>query len=326
MKFRTAITDLLGIEYPIIQGGLHRLGIEPLVSAVSDAGGLGLLTAGSYPSKKEMIQDIELVRSRTDKPFGVNLAIGIRRPMDDFVDGAIEAGIQIVFTSGYSPVQYMEQFKNAGIKVIHVVPSLKYAKKAEELGCDAVVVVGFECGGHPGLDEVSSLVLLPEVVQELTIPVIAAGGFVDGKGLLAALSMGAQAVQMGTRFVMTEECPLHPSIKAELMNAGSHDTMIIKRSIKKTNRVYRSAAAIKVEKLEKSGAGIEVLLPMIGGEAYEKMLTSGDVHSGILSIGEGIGRIDTCKSARTVIEDIMKEAEESFKQINMYAHTSTGTL
>lgn len=318
MMFKTAVTELLGIEYPIIQGGLQGIGIEPLVSAVSEAGGLGLLTAGSYASTKEFYQDIEMVRKKTTKPFGVNLALGIRRPMDEFVEALVNAEVGIVFTSGYSPVQYMEQFKQAGITVVHVVPSVKFAKKAEELGCDAVVIVGFECGGHPGLDEVSTLSLVPQVVEAVKIPVIAAGGLIDGKGVVTALALGAGAVQMGTRFVMTQECPLPDPIKTKLLKAGLNDTVIIKRTINKPNRVYNNAAAKNVLELERKGAGINELMPYIGGEMYQKMLSTGNSEIGILSIGQAIGRINSCESVQDVISAIMKESREVLGQLNGY--------
>lgn len=318
MMFKTAVTELLAIEYPIIQGGLQGLGIEPLVSAVSEAGGLGLLTAGSYASTKEFYQDIEMVRKKTTKPFGVNLALGIRRPMDEFVEAVVNAEVSIVFTSGYSPVQYMEQFKQAGITVVHVVPSVKFAKKAEELGCDAVVIVGFECGGHPGLDEVSTLRLVPQVVEAVKIPVIAAGGLTDGKGLVTALALGAGAVQMGTRFVMTKECPLPEAIKTKLLRAGTSDTVIIKRSINKPNRVYNNTAAKSVLELERKGAGINELMPYIGGEAYQKMLSTGNSEIGILSIGQAIGQINSCESVQDVITSIMEESCEVLRQLNGY--------
>jgi len=317
--FKTAITELLAIKYPIIQGGLQGLGIEPLVSAVSEAGGLGLLTAGSYATNKELYEDIERVRKKTTKPFGVNLALGIRRPMDEFVEAVINAEVGIVFTSGYSPVQYMEQFKQAGITVVHVVPSVKFAKKAEELGCDAVVIVGFECGGHPGLDEVSTLSLVPQVVEAVKIPVIAAGGLIDGKGLVSALALGASAVQMGTRFVMTKECPLPDPIKTELLKAGMNETVIVKRSINKPNRVFRNAAAKRVLELESQGAGLTELMPFIGGEAYQRMLTTGNTDIGILSIGQAIGRIDSCESVQDVITTIMEESRAVLRQLNGYA-------
>lgn len=316
MPFQTDITKLLGIKYPIIQGGLQGLGCEPLVSAVSAAGGLGLITAGTYSTKKEMIDDIEHVRKKTSNPFGVNLAIGIRKPMDEYVEGVIETGVNIVFTSGYSPAKFMDQLKKAGVKVIHVVPSVKFAKKAEELGCDGVVIVGYECGGHPGVDEITSLVMIPKVVESVSIPVIAAGGFSDGKGLVAALSLGAQGIQMGTRFVMSQESPLPETIKEQLRSASMNDTLIIKRSINKPNRVYKNEAALKVLELEGENAKVEELLPLMGGEAYKKLLNDGDINAGVLSIGQIIGRINQYPSVKEIIEGIVTEADTIITKMN----------
>ena len=315
MVNNTRVTELLGIQYPIIQGGLQGLGKYPLVSAVSNAGGLGLITAGSYPSKIEMIEDIQRTREDTDRPFGVNIAIGIRRPMDEFVEGVIESGVKIVFTSGYSPAKYIDQFKQDGIKVFHVISSVKHAIKAQELGCDGVVAVGFECGGHPGVNEISSKILLKQVLQSVDIPVIAAGGFTDGEGLVSALALGAEGIQMGTRFVMTHECPLHPDVKDILLKANSTDTTIIKRSIGKPNRVYNSLTAQKVIELEHSGAQVNELLPYIGGEAYQNLIDLGDINSGVISLGQGIGSIDKIISAEQVIKNTMKEAEKTLERL-----------
>ncbi|MCS0671261.1 nitronate monooxygenase family protein [Cytobacillus firmus] len=318
MAIQTDITKLLGIKYPIIQGGLQGLGREPLVSAVSEAGCLGLITAGTYPSKKEMIDDIELVRKKTNKPFGVNLSIGIRKPMDEYVEGVIESGVNIVFTSGNSPAKFMDPLKKAGVKVVHVVPSVRFARKAEELGCDAVVIVGYECGGHPGADEVTSMVKIPQVVESVNIPVIAAGGFNDGRGLIAALSLGAQGIQMGTRFVMSQESPLPEKIKETLTNANITDTLVIKRSINKPNRVYKNKAALKVLELEDQNAKIEELLPIIGGEAYKVLIDEGDINAGVLSIGQVIGRINQYPSVQEIIDGIIIEAESVIKKMNQF--------
>jgi len=322
----TEITKLLKIRYPIIQGGLYGIGIEPLVSAVSEAGGLGLITASSYPSKSEMIKDIERVRMRTKNPFGVNISIGIRNPMDEFVDGICESGVPIVFTSGYSPEKYIRQLKKQNITVIHVVPNLKFAKKAESIGCDAVVAVGYECGGHPGLEETSTMHLIPQLVDELKIPVIAAGGIYDGRGLAAALSLGADGVQMGTRFVMTEESPLHTDIKSIFKLAGTNDTTIIKKTLGKPARVFNSEAAKKVLRLESKGCRIEELLEIIGGESYHEMLETGDINKGVISLGKCIAYIDDIISVKSLIETVIEEAEKSFARINKLDMTNEKRL
>ncbi len=314
--FQTRITEMFNIKYPIIQGGLHGLGTSKLVSAVSDAGALGLITAGSYESKKEMQDDIEQVRCKTDQPFGVNIAIGIRRPMDEFIEGVIESQVPIVFTSGSNPEKYMEQLKANNIKVVHVVPSLRFAKKAEKLGCDAVVALGYECGGHPGLEDTTSLVLLPKVVKELSIPVIGAGGFSDGDGLLAALSLGADGVQMGTRFLGVKENPLHENVKEHLLSLQSSDTTLIKRSIKKPARVMKSEVTDQVLSLESEGAPIEQLLPYIGGEVYKQLVYEGDMNKGVMSLGQSVDSINEILPVKELIENIMKEAEERLRLIS----------
>ncbi|SEA80464.1 nitronate monooxygenase [Thalassobacillus cyri] len=314
--FQTKITELFQIEYPIIQGGLQGLGTSPLVTAVSQAGGLGLITAGSYPDKKAMLSDIEQVRANTDKPFGVNIAIGIRRPMDEFVEGVIEGGVPIVFTSGANPEKYMKKLKQAGIKVVHVVPSLRFAKKAEKIGCDAVVALGYECGGHPGLNDTTSMVITPRIAKELSIPVIAAGGFSDGKGLLAALSLGAEGIQMGTRFLAVRENPIHDKIKNRLIELEATDTSIIKRSINKPARVMKTEVSKKINELENQGCTVEQLLPYIGGEAYKALIEKGDVNQGVISLGQVVDAIDSILPVSDLINEIVKEAKDELYRLN----------
>ncbi|MGW8428341.1 NAD(P)H-dependent flavin oxidoreductase [Peribacillus simplex] len=315
-KLRNRITELLGVQYPIIQGGLHQLGRSQLVTAVAEAGAFGLITASSYDNKVEMQEDIERVRKKTKKPFGVNMSIGIRNNTEQFVDGIIESGISIVFTSGYSPEKYMKQFRDNNVKVIHVVPSIQYAKKAEELGCSGVVAVGKECGGHPGRNAYSTLHLMPEIIKSVSVPVIAAGGFYDGKGLAIAQILGCEAVQYGTRFVMTQESPLHQNIKQLFLKASRENTLIIKESIGKPNRVYQSIIAEKVLELEKNNAPIEKLLPYIGGEAYKKMLETGDINHGVISVGECIGFINDIPTVDDLIKRIMHEYRYSIEGLN----------
>ncbi|OLO28668.1 nitronate monooxygenase [Alkalihalophilus pseudofirmus] len=311
--FRTKITEMFGIKYPVIQGGLQGLGTSPLVAAVSKAGALGLITAGSYKDKQEMKKDIQCVRQQTSAPFGVNIAIGIRREMDEFIDGVIEERVPIVFTSGSNPEKYMSRLKAAGVKVIHVVPSVKFAKKAEAIGCDAVVIVGYECGGHPGLADNTSLTLIPKVVQELSIPVIAAGGFSDGKGLVAALSLGAEAVQMGTRFLATQENPVHDLVKRKIVELDETSTAIVKRSIRKPMRVMKTEVSEKVIELENHGASLEEIMPYIGGTSYKKLIEDGDLTQGVISLGQVVGMIHDIPTVQGLIKQIMTEA---FERVN----------
>ncbi|WP_436373853.1 NAD(P)H-dependent flavin oxidoreductase [Cytobacillus sp. BC1816] len=309
----TAITEMFDISYPIIQGGLQGLGTSPLVSAVSNAGGLGLITAGSFSSKEEMLEDIESARKLTSKPFGVNIALGIRKPMDEYVEGAIEARVPIVFTSGNNPEKYMESLTANGIKVVHVVPSVRFAKKAEAIGCDAVVVVGYECGGHPGKEDVTSLTLIQKAVHELSIPVIAAGGFSTGKSALAAFALGAQGVQMGTRFLASRETALHESIKDKLIKLQETDTLLVKKSIGKAMRVMKTERAMELLKKEEAGAALEEMFPYISGEAYMELIKNGNEKSGVISLGQTIGLIDEIKKTEDIIKDIVQEYEQQLE-------------
>jgi NADH:quinone reductase (non-electrogenic) len=311
----TKITKMLNIRFPIIQGGLQGLGTSALVSAVSNAGGLGLITAGSYETKQEMMQDIEVTKKLTNNPFGVNITIGIRKPMDEFVDGAIEAGVKVVFTSGNNPEKYMDKLKATGIKVIHVAPSARFAKKAESLGCDAVVVNGYECGGHPGKDDTTSLTIVQKVVNELSIPVIAAGGFSTGRSVLAAMALGADGVQMGTRFLMSSENRLHQNIKNYLMCMQETDTLMVKKSIGKKARVLKTELSVELATLEKQGATLEEIFPYISGKSYKELIEKGDVNAGIISLGQTIGLINKVKSVEEIMDEIVDDYRSQLRRL-----------
>lgn len=314
---QTSITEMFGIEYPIIQGGLQGLGTSGLVSAVSNAGGLGLITAGSYADKDDMLRDIEKTKTLTSKPFGMNAAIGIRRPMDEFIEGAIEAKIPVVFTSGNNPQQYMEQLKAHGIKVVHVAPSVKFAKKAEAIGCDAVVVVGYECGGHPGKDDITTMTLTQRAVQELSIPVIAAGGISTGKAMLSAFALGAQGVQMGTRFLTSQEIGLHPIVKDRILEMQETDTVLVKKSINKTARVMKTENALALLELEENGATLEEILPYISGESYKELIYKGDLSSGVIALGQSIGLVNEVKTVEEIFEEILREYQEQLNYLHV---------
>lgn len=309
--FKTRITELFGIDYPIVQGGLQWLGRSRLAAAVSEAGGLGLITAGSYASKGEFVADLRRARELTQKPVGVNISLGIRRQMDEFFAAAIEEQVRIVFTSGRNPEPYVSALKSAGVTLVHVVPAVRYARKAQDIGADAVVIVGFEAGGHPGMDDVGSLALLPRAVDELQIPVIAAGGFADGRGLVAALALGAEGVQMGTRFVLSEECEVHPNVKAALLAARETDTLMIERSIRNAARVLDTGTARRVLELEFRGAGIDELLPLIGGEGYVRAVEQGDLEAGVISCGQGVGLMKEVRPVGEIISSIIEEARRA---------------
>ncbi|SFB22654.1 nitronate monooxygenase [Lentibacillus halodurans] len=316
MNIHTKITELLGIKYPIIQGGLQGLGTSELSAKVSEAGGLGLITAGSFDTKEEMIHDIEKARNITNKPLGVNIATGIRKPMDQFIDGAVEADVPIVFTSGRNPEPYIEQLKNNDTIVVHVAPSIRFLKKAESIGCDAVVVNGYECGGHPGKDDVTSLTIVQKASRELSIPVIAAGGFSTGKSLLAALSLGAEGVQMGTRFLLSKESKLHPQIKQKLLCMQENDTILVKKSIGKTARVWKNERSKELADKELKGAPLDDILPYISGESYKELIVYGRTNKGVLSLGQTIGMIEEAKSVKEIIEMIIDDFKKQLEQVN----------
>lgn len=317
---QTRVTELLGIQHPIIQGGLQGLGTSELVSKVSEAGGLGLITAGSYESKEEMLADIDQVRAVTNRPFGVNIAIGIRKPMDEFVEGVVEANVPIVFTSGNNPEPYMNKLKENGTIVVHVVPNLKFARKAEELGCDAVVINGYEGGGHPGTEDTTSLILVQEVTSKISIPVIAAGGFATGKSILAALSLGAEGVQMGTRFLLSKEIILHQTIKRKLAELDIDDTTIVKKSIGKPNRVWKSNLAQELVSLEIKGASFEDIFPYISGESYKELIYKGHINKGVMSLGQTVGLVSEIQSVEEIFNQLLDEYKISLEKVNQFSY------
>lgn len=316
---KTRVTELLGIRYPIIQGGLQGLGRAELAAAVSAAGGLGLITAGCFETGDELEAEIAHARSLTGQPIGVNISIGSRRSMSDFVDRICALGIDIVFTSGQNPEPFVEQFKQHGMRWIHVAPAVRFAHKAQALGADGVVLVGFEAGGHPGMDDVALSVLVRKASSELDIPVLAAGGISDGRSMMAALAWGAEGVQLGTRFVLTGESTLHSDMKHQLLHATEHDTVMIERSLRKSRRVLRTPQAAAVLKLESQGAGFEQLRHIIGGEAYLETILGGRMDRGVLSTGQCVGLLDDVPSAGDVVRKMIAESESVLGRLNLMA-------
>lgn len=319
MGIKTRLTEMLGIQYPIIQGGLQWISLAELAAAVSNAGALGIITAATHKTKKDLQNEIRKTRDLTDKPFGVNISMLPEMTIDDltavYVETVIEEGVKVVETSGRSPEAFIQDLKAAGVKLIHKVPSVRFAKKAEAIGADAVVISGFECGGHPGMDDVTELVLLPKAAESLRIPVIAAGGIADGRGLVAALALGAEGVLLGTRFVATEESIAHPNFKKWIVTANETDTTLILRSIRNPTRVVRNAAAQKVLEMERRGASLEELLTVISGQIGRKALLEGDLDGGTFAIGQVIGLIHDIKPVAKVINDIMEEAEQVYQRL-----------
>jgi len=309
---RTQITRDLGIEHPIIQGGMMWVSQPELVAAVSNAGALGILTALTFETPEGLAEAIRQTRRLTSKPFGINLTLLptlAPKNYDGFVDVIVSEGIGIVETAGRNPVQFIEKLKGADIKVIHKCTSVRFALKAQSIGCDYVSIDGCECAGHPGEEDITSLILIPRAVDQLSIPVIASGGFADGRGLVAALALGAGAINMGTRFVATVESPVHQNVKDWLVRAAEGDTTYVLRSLRNTERVLKNSVAEKVGALEAEGAGIEKLAPLVSGKNGLKVLESGDIEAGLCTAGLCVGLVNDIPTVAQLIERIVSDAE-----------------
>lgn len=312
--FRTRITDLLGIDYPIIQGGMIHLSLAPLVAAVSNAGGLGIITSATLETPDRLREELKRTRAMTDKPFGVNINLSpSTRSMNNeaFIDVSLEEGVRIFETSGRSPEPLMERFRAGGAIVIHKAPGgVRFAVTAEEMGCDAVAIIGAECGGHPGPDDTSSLVLVPATVASVKIPVIAGGGFADAAGLVTALALGADGVMMGTRFMATQECPAHPRFKQWLVDSSETDTLVTQRSIRAPSRNLRNGPALRVRDMEGQGTTLEELLPITSGQNSAKVYFDGDLEAGLVECGQVVGIIHDVPTVKEVIDGIVAGARD----------------
>lgn len=312
---KTRITELFGIEHPIVQGGMHCVGYAELAAAVSEAGGLGLITALTIGSPDKLAAEIERCRAMTDKPFGVNLTfLPSVTPPDypGYVRAIIAGGVTVVETAGNNPQQAVEPLKAAGVKVIHKCTSVRHALKAQSIGCDAVSVDGFECGGHPGEDDVPNMILLPRAADELDIPFIASGGMADGRSLAAALAMGAEGINMGTRFVATQEAPVHPNVKAAIVAASELDTRLVMRPLRNTERVLTNVAVERlIEKERALGSAITFadIAPEVAG-VYPRIMKDGEMDAGAWSCGMVAGLINDIPTVRELIERTVAEAEE----------------
>ncbi len=309
---------MFGCRYPVIQGGLGYWSDAELAAAVCNAGGLGVITSFPFEDKKELRKEIQKAKKLTEKPFGVNINLfPASRPAanEEVVEIVIEEGVAFVETSGRSPEAYLEKLHQAGVKVIHKVPGTQYARHAEKIGVDAVTVVGFEGGGHPGMGEVTTLVLVPATKKQVKIPIIAAGGIASGAGLLAALALGAEGVTVGTRFLTTKESPLHHAVKERLLKAKETETMIIDRSIKSARRVLRNPAAERVLGMQQIGASLDEQLAVMGGQASRVFLDKGDLEHGVISCGQSIGLIDDAPTVKEVMERIAAEAFDAWDSL-----------
>jgi nitronate monooxygenase len=311
---KTRITELFGIERPLVQGGLMWIARAELTSAVANAGGIGFMTALTFPDADALRAEIRKCREMTDKPFGVNLTFLPTLSAPDYpayIDVCIEEGVKFIETAGRNPEPYMAQIKSAGIKVVHKCTSVRHAIKAEKIGCDVVSIDGFEAAGHPGEDDVTSLILIPLTRDAISIPVIASGGFADGRGLVGALGLGADGMNMGTRFVATKEAPVHDNVKQALVDHGERDTRLVMRTLRNTERVLHNKTVDKVLEIESKGdTKIEDIVPYVSGLVGKEMLEDGDVEKGVLSAGQCMGFIRDIPTCRELLDRIMAEAKE----------------
>ena len=310
---KTRLTELLGIEAPIICGGMMRVGTADLAAAASNAGALGVMTALTQPTPDGLEAEIARCRSLTDKPFGVNLTVGVVASeinYDDYVNVIIESGVKIVETAGRSPEPFMDRFKEAGIKVIHKCVAVRHALKAERIGVDVVSIDGFECAGHPGEQDVGGLVLFPAATQALSIPVVASGGIADGRGLAAALALGCEGINMGTRFLVTKEAPIHEGIKQKVVEMDENQTRLIFRSYKNTARVYRNSIADKVAEIEAAGGEFKDVHHLVSGANQEKAWSTGDIEAGMVTAGMSGAMIHDIPSCEELVRTIVADAEQ----------------
>lgn len=312
---KTRITEIFGIEHPIIQGGMHMVGYAELASAVSNAGGLGIITGLTQRTPADLAREIARCRDMTDRPFGVNLTFLPTVNSPDYpglIDAIVKGGVKIVETAGNNPQRYLPSLKEAGIRVIHKCTSVRHALKAESIGCDAVSVDGFECGGHPGEDDIPNMILLPRAADELKIPFVASGGMADGRSLVAALALGADGMNMGTRFLATREAPVHDNVKAAIVRADERDTRLIMRPLRNTERVLANPAVERVLATERR-LGDRLRFEDIAEEVvgvYGAVMKDGRPEAGAWSCGMVAGLIDDIPTVKDLIDRIMAEARE----------------
>ena len=316
---KTQITEMFGIQHPIIQGGMHYVGFAELAAAVSNAGGLGIITGLTQRTPELLAGEIKRCREMTDKPFGVNLTFLPILTSPDYpgnIRAIIDGGIKVVETAGNNPQKWLPALHEAGIKVIHKCTSVRHSLKAEAIGCDAVSVDGFECGGHPGEDDIPNFILLPRAADELKIPFVASGGMADGRSLVAALALGAQGMNMGTRFIATQEAPVHENVKQAIVAASELDTRLVMRPLRNTERVLRNAAVDRLLAKEKAlGASLkfEDIIPEVAG-VYPKIMLEGTLDAGAWSCGMVAGLIHDIPTCQQLIDRIMAEAESLIRQ------------
>lgn len=315
---KTKITELFGIEHPIIQGGMHFVGFAELAAAVSNAGGLGIITGLTQGTPEKLEAEIKKCQALTDKPFGVNLTFLPSLTPPDYpglIEVIIKTGVKIVETAGRNPAVYMPAMKEAGIKIIHKCTSVRHSLKAQDIGCDAVSVDGFECGGHPGEDDIPNFILLPRAADELDIPFVASGGMADARSLVAAMALGAEGMNMGTRFIATQDAPVHDNVKQAIVNASELDTRLIMRSLTNTERVLNNPAVESLLAKEKAlgdDLKFEDIVDEVAG-VYPKVMINGEPEAGAWSCGMVAGLISDVPTVQELIDTIMAEADEIIK-------------
>jgi nitronate monooxygenase len=315
---KTKITELFGIEHPIIQGGMHFVGFAELAAAVSNAGGLGIITGLTQGTPEKLQAEIKKCQALTDKPFGVNLTFLPSLTPPDYpglIEVIIKTGVKIVETAGRNPAVYMPAMKEAGIKIIHKCTSVRHSLKAQDIGCDAVSVDGFECGGHPGEDDIPNFILLPRAADELDIPFVASGGMADARSLVAAMALGAEGMNMGTRFIATQDAPVHDNVKQAIVNASELDTRLIMRSLTNTERVLNNPAVESLLAKEKAlgdDLKFEDIVDEVAG-VYPKVMINGEPEAGAWSCGMVAGLISDVPTVQELIDTIMTEADEIIK-------------
>ena len=316
---KTAITEMFGIQHPIIQGGMHYVGFAEMAAAVSNAGGLGIITGLTQGTPDKLADEIARCKDMTDKPFGVNLTfLPSLNPPDypGLVKAIIEGGVKVVETAGRNPEQVLPHLKDAGIKVIHKCTSVRHSLKAQSIGCDAVSVDGFECGGHPGEDDIPNMILLPRAADELEIPFVSSGGMADARSLVAALAMGAEGMNMGTRFIATKEAPVHDNVKQAILAASELDTRLVMRPLRNTERVLNNDAVerlLKIEQEKGEDLKFEDIYEQVAG-VYPRIMSEGDMDAGAWSCGMVAGLISDIPTCQELIDRIMSEAEAIIRQ------------
>ena len=311
---KTRITDLFGIEHPVIQGGMQWVGYAELVSAVSNAGALGILTALTQPSPEDLAKEIERTRDMTDKPFGVNLTVLPTinpPPYEEYAQAIVGSGVKIVETAGRSPEPFMELFKEYDVKVIHKCTSVRHALKAQSVGVSAITIDGFECAGHPGEDDIPSLVLLPQAAEALDVPVAGCGGFSDAKSMVAALALGGEAIVMGTRFMATKEAGIHQNVKEKMTEADELSTNLMFRTMHNTARVFKNSISDQVVEIESTGsASFEDVKDLVAGQRGRVVFEEGDLEYGIWSAGISVARVKDVPTCKDMVSRLVSEAED----------------